>query len=56
MVVPNKGIANLNSFSIDLATSNSIKPNIVSKDIYMDSLKGRSNTLSLNFLRELLAH
>lgn len=40
MVASNREIANINSSSTSLAMSNSSRPNIVSEDVYMNTLKG----------------
>jgi len=56
MVVPNREIVDINSFTYNSAMSNSMEPNAISKNVNMDLLRGRSNLSSSNLSRESLAY
>ena len=53
IVVPNREIMNINSFPINSAMNYSMEINTISEDVNMDTLRGRSNSLSSNLLWEL---
>ena len=56
IVVSNREIMNIKLFFTFSAMSNSLGPNAISKDVYIDVLRGRSNMSSLNFSKESLAY
>ena len=51
IVVPNRKVANINSFTYNSTISNSMGSNIISEDINIDLLRDRFNSLSPNFSR-----
>ena len=56
MVASNREITNTNHFSFTSAMSTSDGFNNISKNVYMDVLRGRSNMSSSNHFRELLVY
>ena len=56
MVVPNREIANINSFLNFLAMSNLVKANYISEDINMDEPRGRPIIPNRVTSRTMLAH
>jgi len=51
IVVPNRKVANINSFTYNSIMSHSVRSNIISENINIDLLKDRFNSLSPNFSR-----
>ena len=56
MVVPNREIVDINSFTYNSAMSNSMEPNTISKNVNIDLLRGRSNLSSSNLSIKSLAY
>ena len=58
IVVPNREIVNINSFSINSAINHSIEINTISEDANMDTLRGRlpSSSSSPNLSWKLLTY